>query len=376
MKNLEQSRSSQQDQQRMLEALAYAKANTVRTSPNPKVGCVIYDSNGHLLAQGVTSPPGGPHAEVNAINAAKKAGHSLKNAIVYVTLEPCSHTGRTGPCTLALIREQVARVCIGTGDPNPLVAGRGIKALSEANIAVTTQVAEEHCKAHHEPFFKWISTGKPWVSLKGAMTLDGCLATANGHSNWITGIEARTHVHQLRARVDAMMVGGETARRDRPSLTVRHCEGSDPQAIAISKTLSIPNDAPFLRPGTILLHGQEASEERKASLEDLGAKLIELPEHSSGKGLDLNHGLLALGSLGITHLCVEGGGFLHGAFLQDQLVDDVHLYIAPRLIGRGKPLFNFSSVNTIHDGITLEETVTQTLGPDLYLYGKTRYPNT
>ena len=361
------------DQSRMREALALAKSSLVRSSPNPKVGCVIYNQDGLLIGQGVTSPPGGPHAEINALNSAKQAGHSLRGASVYVTLEPCSHTGRTGPCTVALTQAEVAEVYIGVVDPNPLVAGRGVQMLSQAGITVVQDVAKTECQDHHAAFFKWITTGLPWVSLKGAMTLDGCLATANGHSNWITGIEARTHVHQLRARVDAMMIGGETARRDRPSLTVRHCEGSDPQTVAISRTLSIPNDAPFLRENTILLHGQAASDERKLILEDLGVRLIELPLHNSGKGLDLKYGLQELGHLGITHLCVEGGGFLHGSFLQDKLADDVHLYIAPKLIGRGKPLFNFTSVNTIADGIELEQNYIQQLGKDIYLYGIMKY---
>lgn len=364
------------DESRMREALQLAKESVVRTSPNPKVGCVIYSQDGTLIGQGVTSPPGGPHAEVNALNSVREAGYSLKGSSVYVTLEPCSHHGRTGPCSVALVQAGVAKVCIGVGDPNPLVAGRGVQVLRQANISVIQDVAKAECEAHHAAFFKWITTGLPWVSLKGAMTLDGCLATANGHSNWITGIEARTHVHQLRARVDAMMIGGETARRDRPALTVRHCEGSDPLAVAISRTLSIPNDAPFLRKNTILFHGQEASPERKANFIALGAKLLELPKDQLGKGLDLNYALQALGSLGLTHLCVEGGGLLHGAFLQAQLVDDLHLYIAPRLIGRGKPLFNFPSVNTIPEGIELEQTLTQGLGKDFYFYGRTKYSDT
>lgn len=357
-------------QQRMIEALDYAKASVIRTSPNPKVGCVIYSREGNLLGYGVTSPPGGNHAEINAIHSVKKAGHSLKGALVYVTLEPCAHQGRTGPCSEALIREGVGEVYVGASDPNPLVAGRGVQALKMAGVQVETGISEKDCQKHHASFFKWITTGLPWLSLKGAMTLDGCLATATGHSNWITGIEARTHVHQLRAQVDAMMVGGETARRDRPALTVRHCEGSDPIAVSISRNLSIPKEASFLRSGTILFHGEQASSERIQHLEKQGMNLICLPNDKTGQGLDLTEALKALGKLGITHLCVEGGGYLHGAFLNAQLADDVHLYIAPRIIGRGKPLFNFPSVNSIAEGFKLEEVSIETLGQDFYMYGR------
>lgn len=356
--------------QRMREALHLAQASLVRTSPNPRVGCVIYSEHGQKIAQGITSPPGGPHAEINALEQAYLQGISTENASVYVTLEPCSHTGRTGPCVEALIQAKVKGVYIGTSDPNPLVAGRGIKRLREAHIDVEDAILQEECRRYHAPFFKWITTGRPWVSLKGAMTLDGCLATATGHSAWITGIEARTHVHALRAQVDAMMVGGETARRDRPSLTVRHCEGTDPVAISLSRRLFLPNDAPFIRPGSIIFHSNLATTDRKKQLTDKGVKLIEVSLTEDGKGLNLSDILDELGMEGIAHLCVEGGGYLHGAFMSLELVDDLHLYIAPKLIGRGKPLFNFPSVNSMYEAHTLNEIYTETLGQDMYLYGR------
>ena len=251
------------DQHRMREALNLAQKSMVRVSPNPRVGCVIYSTSGERIAEGVTSPPGGPHAEINALNHATRAGLSLHDAIVYVTLEPCAHTGRTGPCVDALIKAKVGRVCVGAIDPNPLVGGLGVKRLRTAGVRVDVGVLADECVTYHSPFFKWIKTGSPWVSLKGAMTLDGCLATASGDSKWITGIAARTHVHQLRAQVDALMIGGETARRDRPALTVRHCEGSDPVPIALSRSLSIPNDAPMVKEGVLLFHGSHASTERR-----------------------------------------------------------------------------------------------------------------
>ena len=205
------------DEERLNIAIEAAQTSLTRVAPNPRVGCVIYDRRGQQISVGVTEPPGRRHAEICALDAAYEVGAELCGASVYVTLEPCSHRGRSGPCTRALIEAEVGEVVIGARDPNPLVSGRGVRHLRAAGIEVREGVMRERCEALHAPFFKWITHGRPWVSLKGAMTLDGCLATATGHSRWITGVEARTHVHQLRAQVDALMVGGETARRDRPA---------------------------------------------------------------------------------------------------------------------------------------------------------------
>ena len=350
-------------------ALDAASESLVRTAPNPRVGCVIFSTQNRLIGRGVTAPPGGPHAEVSAIQQARGAGEALNGASVYVTLEPCAHTGRTGPCADALIEAGVSEVYVGALDPNPLVKGMGIERLRSAGVKVVTDLLGQECHRLHAPFFKWIKTGRPWVSLKGAMTLDGCLATANGDSKWITGEIARTHVHRLRAQVGGVMVGGETARRDRPALTVRHCEGSDPIAIAVSRMLSIPNDAPLIREGSLLFHSSEAPVERRAQLRSRGVELIEVPQDASHRGLDLSTILDRLGDRGMTHLCVEGGGRLHGAFLSDELVDDLHLYIAPTIIGRGKPLFNLPSMEAIHEGYRLSNITSERLGEDLYLYG-------
>ena len=354
---------------RMRQALGVAKESLVRTAPNPRVGCAIYSQSGDLIAEGITAPPGGPHAEIQAIRAAREMGHDLRGTSVYVTLEPCAHTGRTGPCADALIEAGVREVFVGASDPNPLVGGLGIVRLKEAGVRVETGVLGRECQKQHAPFFKWIRTGRPWVSLKGAMTLDGCLSTANGDSQWITGERARTHVHRLRAQVDGIMVGGETARRDRPSLNVRLCEGSDPIAIALSRSLSVPNDAPFIREGSLLFHSCDAPQVRIEQLSSRGATLIEVPLSDEGRGLNLEDILDELGRREITHLCVEGGGRLHGAFLSAGLADDIHLYIAPKIIGRGKPLFQLPSVSLISEGYELSEIESEQIGEDLYLYG-------
>lgn len=355
------------DQGRMTEAVSLARESLVRTSPNPRVGCVIYSEEGARLAEGVTSPPGGPHAEVNALHALSAQGYSPRGATVYVTLEPCSHHGRTPPCVEALLQAEVARVVIGTQDPNPLVSGRGIARLRAAGVVVSVGVAAEACAQLHAPFFKWVTTGRPWVTIKGAMTLDGCLATSSGDSKWITGLEARTHVHALRAQSDAIMVGGETARLDRPQLNVRLTEGADPTPVVLSRELSIPRDLPCARPGGILFAREGVSAERAAPWRDRGVEVIELP--STPEGLSLTCALDALGSRGVTRVLVEGGGKLHGALLTSQLADELKLYIAPKLIGRGRPLFHFSSTPTIADGLKLEAPRWEPLGDDLHLTG-------
>jgi len=354
------------DQRRMREAITLAEASLTRTAPNPRVGCVVYSPEGERLSEGVTAPPGGPHAEASALATLMERGQSAEGAWVYVTLEPCAHQGRTPPCALALIQAGVSRVIIGALDPNPLVSGRGLALLREAGLEVALGVERERCERLHAPFFKWVTSGRPWVIIKGAMTLDGCLATASGDSKWITGPEARAHVHASRAQVDAIMVGGETARLDRPRLNVRLAEGSDPRPVVLSRALSLPKDLPCAREGALFITGRELDPERAARWRAQGVELIELNADEQGQ-LSLGEALDALGERGVTSLMVEGGGRLHGALLEQGLADELRLYIAPKLIGRGRPLFNFASAPTIAEGLKLTEVSWEPLGPDLLL---------
>ena len=298
------------------------------------------------------------------------AGTGASGAHLYVTLEPCAHHGRTPPCVDAIIAAGISKVFIGTSDPNPLVAGRGVKKLQDAGIEVMIGVCKEDCDLLHAPFKKWITEGIPWVSLKGAMTLDGCLSTAAGHSKWITGKVARSHVHQLRASVDAILIGAETARRDRPQLNVRLVDGQDPRPVILSRMLLIPNDLPCIHSSAILVHGKDTPKDRRQFFLDKGCELIEVPFNKANDGLCIKATLKALGQRDITHILIEGGGKIHGDFLNQKLADDLHLYIAPKIIGRGKPLFNLPSVAKIPQGMTLQSTSTQRLGDDIYLYGR------
>jgi diaminohydroxyphosphoribosylaminopyrimidine deaminase/5-amino-6-(5-phosphoribosylamino)uracil reductase len=357
-----------EDHVRMSEALSLAQGSLVNTSPNPRVGCVIYSAEGRRLGAGVTAPPGGLHAEVSALSEVNANGERPLGATVYVTLEPCSHHGRTPPCADALIQAGVGRVVIGALDPNPLVSGRGVERLKASGVEVEVGVEGEACARYHAPFFKWVTSGRPWVTLKGAMTLDGCLATASGDSKWITGLEARTHVHALRAQSDAIMVGGETARLDRPRLNVRLVEGSDPTPVLLSRELSLPRDLPCARPGGLLFAREGVDPERVARWRERGLEVLEVPLED--RGLSLPAVLDALGERGVTRLLVEGGGRLHGALLEERLADELKLYIAPKLIGRGRPLFNLSSANTIAEGLELKALSWEQLGDDLHLSGR------
>ena len=404
--------TNQDDQhhQRMLQALHLAQQDLTRVSPNPKVGCVIYNQNHVCVATGVTGKPGSPHAEIHALHALamwqqknqtpseKKttqtnrrmrsrrgsrassadtvSSHVWKlpqktNQIyhLYVTLEPCTHYGRTPPCVDAIIQSGITHVYIGTLDPNPQVSGRSILILEQAGIEVYLGIAEQACHRWHAPFKKWITQGMPWVTLKGAMTLDGCLATAQGHSQWITGSEARTHVHQIRAQVDALMIGGGTARIDQPRLSVRHCAGSDPIAVVVSRTLALPKKLPCVRPGTLCIHGPQASAQQKQAWHKRGVELIEVALDEEGTGLDLKQILQNLAQRGIIHLLIEGGGKLHASFIQAGLIDDVMIYMAPKIIGKGRPLFALPSVAKIDDGWCLDQTHIELLGSDWLITG-------
>jgi diaminohydroxyphosphoribosylaminopyrimidine deaminase / 5-amino-6-(5-phosphoribosylamino)uracil reductase len=404
-------------QQRMMQALQAAQSSKVRVSPNPKVGCVIYNQHHVCVATGVTDIPGLAHAEIKALHQLalwQRSSKSNNNVeansdqssdlterlsrhprrrkssyrhfqqapnelarpqkddqeyYLYVTLEPCSHHGRTPPCIDAIIDAGITSVYIGTSDPNPQVRGRGIALLEQAGILVYLGIAESTCERWHAPFKKWITQGIPWVTLKGAMTLDGCLATAQGHSQWITGTQARTHVHYIRAQVDAVMVGGATARIDQPRLNVRHCEGEDPIAVVLSRTLALPKKLPCVREGTLCIHGPLALESQRQAWLKRGVELIEVSLDDEANGLDLSEVLVALGSRGITHLLVEGGGKLHASFIQADLIDDVMVYVAPKIIGRGRPLFALPSVPMIQDGWCLENQEVEFLGDDLLIRG-------
>ncbi|MEO6627770.1 MAG: bifunctional diaminohydroxyphosphoribosylaminopyrimidine deaminase/5-amino-6-(5-phosphoribosylamino)uracil reductase RibD [Aquihabitans sp.] len=312
----------------MRQAIALAAAVRGSTAPNPWVGCVIEAADGRRF-EGATEPPGGRHAEVVALDA---AGPAAAGATAWVTLEPCAHTGRTGPCAQALIDAGIARVVVALEDPDPRVSGRGISALRAAGVVVEVGVEADAVRAQLTPYLKHRTTGHPYVILKLAISLDGRIAAPDGTSQWITGGAARADSHQLRAESDAILVGAGTVRADDPSLTVRNVEGPDPLRVVLGK-------APA------------------------GAKVLPALEFQ-GELVDL---LDDLGNRGIIQVLVEGGATVAGAFHRAGLVDSYVIYLAPAIFGGddARPAFAGRGAETIADIWRGAITGVTTLGGDL-----------
>jgi diaminohydroxyphosphoribosylaminopyrimidine deaminase/5-amino-6-(5-phosphoribosylamino)uracil reductase len=317
-------------------ALSLGRRGMGRVWPNPAVGCVIVRA-GRIVGRGHTADGGRPHAETQAL---AQAGGQAAGATAYVTLEPCAHHGQTPPCAAALIGAGVARVVVALGDPDPRVSGRGLAMLRDAGIAVQTGVLAAQAAADHAGFVRRVTAGRPLVTLKLAQSLDGRIATATGESRWITGPQARRMVHALRARHDAVMVGGGTARADDPGLTVRDL-GIDrqPVRVVLSRGLSLPQDGQLARSARDvplwLMHGPEAAP-RVSRWQALGAEC--LPCRISAGQLDTGSVLDALGARGITRVFCEGGGSLAASLLAAGQVDDLIVLAAGLQIGaEGRP---------------------------------------
>ncbi len=353
----------------MRRALALAARPPRRTSPNPTVGCVVV-RDGQIVGEGVTQPPGEAHAEVMAL---RQAGDRARGADVYVTLEPCCHWGRTGPCTDALIAAGVRRVFAGAIDPNPLVGGRGLEALEQAGVAVALGPLQAECDAAIAPFRRSIEDGRPWVLLKAASSLDGSLATAGGDSKWITSARARRDAHRLRALHDAVVVGVETVLADNPHLTVRGVPGDDPLRVVLDTRLRTPPPAHVLDGGAVLFHGPGVDAARAQALVARGARLVETPLREGH--VDLSAALRALHGLGCVRVLVEGGGRVHGAFLQARLADELCLYLATgTLLGRGRPWLDAPSPTLVEAAHRLDAPQLRRFGDDLRIRARIRYP--
>ncbi|MBS2022573.1 MAG: bifunctional diaminohydroxyphosphoribosylaminopyrimidine deaminase/5-amino-6-(5-phosphoribosylamino)uracil reductase RibD [Deltaproteobacteria bacterium] len=335
-------------EERMRMALRAAELGRGRTRPNPIVGCVIA-KGAEIVSVGHHERAGGPHAEIVAL---QKAGARARGADVYVTLEPHDHHGKTPPCTEALIAAGVKRVFVGVKDPNPLVSGRGIARLRKAGIAVEL-VLEAECAAANEAWFKFIQTGRPWVVLKAAATLDGALATAAGDSRWVTGEAARAEVHKLRDSLDAIVVGIGTALADDPRLnarlpehpekqfkgrTIRGVQGRDPVRVVVDTHARLPPEARMLtqrsEAPTLVAVGPKAPVKRLRALEAAGAEIVRC-ELDRGGRVSLESLLAELAKRDLVSLLVEGGAALHGAFLESGLWDELLLFLAPKLAGKG-----------------------------------------
>jgi diaminohydroxyphosphoribosylaminopyrimidine deaminase/5-amino-6-(5-phosphoribosylamino)uracil reductase len=335
------------DERFMRRALALAERGRGRARPNPCVGAVI-TRGGRMLAEGFHRRAGQGHAEVNAL--ARLGPGAARGATLYVNLEPCCHTGRTGPCTDSIIAAGIARVVVGCRDPNPLVDGRGISRLRRAGIRVDVGCLEDACRKVNRAFALWVRERRPLVTLKAASTLDGFIAPkgppprARRGPVWITGPAARRVAHELRAQHDAVLIGSGTLLADDPQLTVRlgvaRRRGAAPLRVVLDRRLRTPPDARVLRGAptlpTLIVTARGASPARARALRAAGAEVLELPL-ALGR-LSVLRVLRALAARDIQSVLVEGGAGIHGAFIASGLVDQVALFYAPRLLGGGVPI--------------------------------------
>ncbi len=361
-----------QDEDYMREALRIARNATGRTSPNPLVGAVIV-RDGIIVAEGWHREAGTPHAEIHAL---RMAGELAKGATLYVTLEPCSHFGRTGPCSEAVIRAGIRRVVVGMQDPNPKVSGGGIARLRDAGIEVVCGVLEDEARQLNEPFLKWITTGLPLVAMKVGMTLDGKIATAAGKSRWITNEASRLRTHELRNVYDGILVGIGTVLADHPSLTTRLPDrtGRNPVRIVVDSQARIPLDTTLLTDGaakTLIAVTEQAAPERVEALRKAGAEVIFC---GAGPEVDLRLLMRELGRRDILSVLVEGGGTLHFSMLQEGLVDKVYAFIAPKLVGGRTALtaVEGEGFTELSDAVELEQVRTELLDGDVLLTGNVR----
>jgi diaminohydroxyphosphoribosylaminopyrimidine deaminase / 5-amino-6-(5-phosphoribosylamino)uracil reductase len=316
-------------------ALTLAKSVVGQTRPNPPVGAVVVKDN-RIVGMGAHLKAGEAHAEVHALNM---AGDLAEGATVYVTLEPCSHHGKTPPCASLLIHKKVKRVVVSTLDPNPLVSGQGIQKLEHSGVDVSVGLLQEESNELYQGFFHYISTKTPFVTLKTAITLDGKTAAFSGDSKWITGEIARKDVHTYRHKHDAILVGINTVLKDNPSLTTRLSNGGlHPIRIVLDTNLRIPLESTMINDGLSdvwIITGPSVSEDKKKQVLDKNVKIIELEEKINIKSL-----LKRLGEENITSLLVEGGAEVNASFLKEQAFNQVIAYVAPKLIGgRNSPGF-------------------------------------
>lgn len=358
----------------MSRAIELAQQGRGAVEPNPMVGCVVV-RDGQIVGEGFHQKFGGPHAEIEALRA---AGEGAEGAEVYVTLEPCCHQGKTGPCTQALIQAKVARVVVGCQDPNPRVAGNGIAELREAGIEISEGVQHEEAQRLIAPFAKLLATGRPWVIAKWAMTLDGRLATRTGSSQWISGEGSRAVVHELRGRVDAVLVGRGTAEADDPLLTARPVGprvatrivlDSSASLSTASKLVASIEEAPLL-----VAVGSRASGENVQRLKDCGAEVLVLAGGSRAE--QLAELLDQLGERGMTNLLVEGGSEVFGALVDLSAIDEVHAFIAPKLVGgrAATAVAAGEGIAQMSAALELEGLEIKQLDRDVYVHGYLNRP--
>jgi diaminohydroxyphosphoribosylaminopyrimidine deaminase/5-amino-6-(5-phosphoribosylamino)uracil reductase len=347
---------SQTDAMWMRRCIELARKAEGRTAPNPMVGAVVL-RGGEVIGEGLHLRAGEAHAEPDAL---EKATGDTRGATLYVNLEPCCHHGRTAPCTDAILRSGIARVVVGMVDPNPIVAGKGIGLLKAAGVVVDVGVEERACRELNAGYLKAMYRGLPRVWLKVASTMDGRIADANGRSQWITGKESREVVHQLRNRMDAILVGAGTLLADDPALTTRCGDGRDALPVVLDSQLRCPADAKIFQSSRRpLIFCAEGAPER-----ELAADIVRVA--STNQGLDLKVVLKELVSRGVHELLVEGGGTVHRSFLDKQLADRLLLFMAPKVLAGGAGFVGGAPL-ALDQGFGFRLMSTQKIGPDLLL---------
>jgi diaminohydroxyphosphoribosylaminopyrimidine deaminase/5-amino-6-(5-phosphoribosylamino)uracil reductase len=357
-----------QDAYYMNLALNLARKAHGRTSPNPMVGALVV-RDGTIVGQGWHQKAGTAHAEIHAIH---DAGASTAGATLYVTLEPCCHHGRTGPCTEAIIQAQIHRVVFAMTDPNPCVAGCGAGLLRQAGIEVTEGVLACEAAKLNEAFIKYIATGLPFIAVKMAMTLDGKTATASGHSQWITGEAARQHVHELRDQFDAVLVGVGTVLADNPQLTVRHISGRNPVRVVVDSQARTPLHSLLITDRaahTIIAVSENAPSDRLEAYTNAGIEIVQLPLGKSG--LDLRTLFYYLAQKGLASVLVEGGATINASIIQENLADRVFWFIAPKFVGgvRAPGPVGGTGAARLEDAAELEDIELELVGNDVLITG-------
>ena len=351
-------------------ALQLAVNGRYISPPNPSVGCLLANAEGTVIGQGHTQHTGGAHAEMMALRDAASRGNSVIGATAYVTLEPCSHHGRTGPCCDALIAAGIKKVVASIADPNPLVSGQGFERLRAAGIEVEVGPGAAESRELNIGFFSRMTRKTPWVRMKIAASLDGVTALENGQSQWITAPEARTDGHAWRARACAVLTGIGTVLEDNPRLDVRLVNTArQPHLVVVDSRLETPLDAPLFIAGRALhIYAAAQNDAKKEALEACGATVIYLPD-ANGK-VDLAAMMQDLGRREINELHVEAGSKLNGSLIRAGLVDEFLVYLAPKLIGQGRGMASFGPLLTLSDAVQLQFQSTEMIGPDLRLLAR------
>lgn len=344
----------------MRRAVMLALKGLGRTAPNPPVGAVVI-KDGRIIGEGFHPKAGLPHAEVFALNA---AGDDARGATLYVTLEPCSHYGKTPPCTKAILEAGIGRVVVGSIDPNPIVAGRGIRALREQGVKVTVGIGKKDTDKLIAWYAPWMEKKRPFVIAKAAMTLDGKIAAPSGDSKWISSDASRLLVHELRNHVDAILVGIGTVCRDDPQLTCRIKGGHDPLRVIIDPEYIVPESSQCL--GSCAVVFTAADPQSRPGIIESGTKVVRLPKGPDGH-LSWEDVLNTLGEMGLHSVLVEGGSSILSSLIQSRLFDDLLVFIAPKLLGGGVPLVSWKPPDTIAESLSLVISEVRTIGSDVLI---------